>query len=121
MSEFEFYFTLDVDDEHYIHFCKHTFDVVASDSTGEQTKRLISDGEHDQFNDFCSDTEFDYGVHDVSFNPSTQFYGFTSYEVDLESIDELVGKWKHFFESLGLTVSNHIITTGFEDENSGSH
>lgn len=116
-DEFEFYFSLDEEnDEGAFKFEKHTFNVIAVDEAGEQIKYDIDCGEDDDFEDKCEELESDYGVHDVGFSPDTQFYGFTTYEVEEENIAELVDKWKVYFESRGFNVTDHKVVKDFESE-----
>lgn len=113
-NEFEFYFSLDEEnDQRHYEFVKHTFDVISLDEHGDEVKKDIDEGDHDEFYEFLSDIESEYGVHDIGFAPDDQFFGFTTYEVELDKIDELIAKWKQFFVSLGFEVSNHQTKVGF--------
>lgn len=116
-DEFMFYFSLDEEnDEGAYKFEKHTFDVVAVDQQGAQRKNDIDVGQDADFENKREELESDYGVHDVEFTPATQFYGFTTYEVEENDISELIEKWKAFFESIGLKVQNYNVKMGFEEE-----
>lgn len=66
---------------------------------------LIDRGEDEDFNDFTSDLEDDYGVHDVSFSDK-EFYGFRTYEVAPEKYEELMRKWQIFFSDRGYSLSD---------------
>lgn len=92
------------------------YSFVISPNTQEQLNFLnqIDGGYSDEFDEFVELMESGYGVHDVSFNPDIEFYGFTSYEVPADEEEELIRRWRVFFELRGFTLSDVVITKDTE-------
>jgi hypothetical protein len=96
-SIFSFHFSLDEKEEFQIaaftvdkkHPCKELEDLTTSKD----------------FETLVRDCEEEYGVHDVSCSPETEFMGFTSYEVEKENIDKVMKIFSDFFTAKGFTVS----------------
>jgi hypothetical protein len=54
-----------------------------------------------KFHEFIEIIESDYGVHDVGYCPDEEFYGFNSYEIEENKIDEHWQKILDFFKTVG--------------------
>lgn len=84
---------------------EYRFHIHAQTPEQFQSLTLIDQGADKKFNEFLSDMEGEYGVHDVSFG-DTEFYGFTSYEVVPNRYDDLLNQWREFFSKRGFHVSD---------------
>jgi len=52
--------------------------------------------------------EYDYGVHDISFNSKDDLWGYTTYEVTADKIVSLMNIWHDIWESWGYKVGQPI-------------
>lgn len=113
-DKFVFEFAAENDDGSDIVITK-SFNVIATTKKLQELKKDIDMGRCQVFNDKVEELEDDYGIHDVSFDPTDSFYGFTTYEVELDLIEELINQWKEFFIEKGFEIG-HIQTNIIEED-----
>lgn len=111
-DKFVFEFDVEQEDGDTITIIK-SFNVVATNKNLERIKKEIDQGQYSDFIDILDNLEGEYGVHDVSFSLGAEFLGLCTYEVKADMIDELMGKWKKFFEDQEFVIgeiSSHIVS-----------
>lgn len=59
-----------------------------------------------KFEDFVSESEEKYGVHDVSCDTYLHFIGYTSYEIDKKFYEECIQGFHTFFKENGFGVGD---------------
>jgi len=62
---------------------------------------LYDMSQHDEYLDFLSDIEGDYGVHDFVTTGDDQLFGYDTYEVEPKRINSVMNKWREFFINKG--------------------
>lgn len=96
--------------------------LALSDKAAAAARDNILDGSSDIYNDYVSDLESEYGVHDFVTEGDYELIGYCSYEIDPDKEQELMRKWRDVLIQLELNPQEIFKTTEdkyremFEDE-----
>lgn len=97
-SIFTFYFSIDEKFKSII-----AYFVINEDKNNSEIKKIV-DTPNSDFYKLTEKSEDLYGIHDVSFRPNNELFGFTSYEIKEENIQKIMENYRSLFIKEGYEV-----------------
>lgn len=97
-SIFKFYFSVDEKFKSII-----AYFIINEDKNNSEIKKIV-DTPNSDFYKLTEKSEDLYGIHDVSFCPDDELFGFTSYEVEEENIPKIMENYRNLFIKEGYEV-----------------
>lgn len=97
-SIFTFYFSVDEKFKSII-----AYFIINEDKNNSEIKKIV-DTPNSDFYKLTEKSEDLYGIHDVSFRPDNELFGFTSYEVEEENIPKIMENYRNLFIKEGYKV-----------------
>lgn len=87
-------------------------------SNDPELRNLLDECEkHPNFSDLTENSEQKYGVHDVSFQPDIEAFGFTSYEVSEEDTEKVMIGYLNYFEKNGFEPTKiYFIEESYQED-----
>jgi hypothetical protein len=99
---------------------KIAYFTIEIDKNHKELIKFVNDYKSD-FAKLTENSEENYGIHDVSFSPDKELFGFTSYEVEEDSIPELMKSYKDLFIKKGFEVNKIKYIEEFYQEDEGDY